>query len=77
MIQIIITSFVGIFGVAAALNGFLFKKLAIVSRAAILVAGIMMMDPGLVTDLVGVAVFCAVCAWQFIASKKLNTAAAA
>ena len=77
MIQIIITSFVGIFGVAAALNGFLFKKLAIVSRAAILVAGIMMMDPGLVTDLAGVAVFCAVCAWQYIASKKLNTAAAA
>ena len=76
MIQIIITSFVGIFGVAAALNGFLFKKMNPVMRVLIFAAGIMMMDPGLVTDIVGVALFCGVYAWQFIGSKKANAVAA-
>jgi len=76
MVQIIITSFVGIFGVAAALNGFLFKRMNMVARVLICIAGIMMMDPGLVTDLVGVAVFVAVFAWQYIGAKKVNAVAA-
>ena len=76
MIQIIITSFVGIFGVAAALNGYLFKNMTVVPRVLILVAGIMMMDPQLVTDIIGIAVFCAVIAWQYFGSKKLNAAPA-
>ncbi len=75
MITIIVTSFVGIFGVAAALNGFLFKHMNVVVRVLILVAGVMMMDPQLITDIVGVALFCAVFAWQYLSSKK--TAAAA
>jgi len=76
MVQIIITSFVGIFGVAAALNGFLFKRMNMVARVLICIAGIMMMDPGLVTDLVGVAVFVVVFAWQYIGAKKVNAAPA-
>ena len=70
MIQIIVTSFVGIFGVAAALNGFLFKNMNIVARVLILVAGVMMMDPQLVTDIIGISAFCAVIAWQYLGSKK-------
>ena len=76
MLQIIITSFVGIFGVAAALNGFLFKKMPAVVRVLFCVAGIMMMDPGLVTDLVGVALFAVACVWQYIGAKKVNAVAA-
>jgi len=76
MIQIIITSFVGIFGVAAALNGFLFKNMHIVARVLILIAGVMMMDPQLVTDIIGISVFCAVCAWQYLGSKKVKAATA-
>ena len=76
MIQIIITSFVGIFGVAAALNGFLFKHMNTVVRVLILVAGIMMMDPQLVTDIVGIALFCGVCLWQYFGSKKIQASPA-
>ena len=76
MVQIVITSFVGIFGVAAALNGFLFKHMNPVVRVLILVAGIMMMDPQLVTDIVGIAVFCAVFIWQYLGSKKASHAPA-
>ena len=76
MIQIVITSFVGIFGVAAALNGFLFKHMNPVVRVLILVAGIMMMDPQLITDIVGIAAFCAAFIWQYLGSKKASPAPA-
>ena len=72
MITIIVTSSVGIFGVAAALNGFLFKHMHPVIRVAILVAGVMMMDPQLITDAIGIILFCAVCLWQYMSAKKLN-----
>ena len=76
MVQIIITSFVGIFGVAAALNGFLFKQMNTVVRVLILAAGIMMMDPQLVTDVIGITLFCAVCLWQYFGSKKIQASPA-
>ena len=76
MIQIIITSFVGIFGVAAALNGFLFKRMNAVVRLLILAAGVMMMDPQLITDILGVGLFAAVCLWQYLGSKKISAAVA-
>ena len=76
MVQIIITSFVGIFGVAASLNGFLFKPMNVAVRIAIFVAGIMMMDPRPITDILGIVLFCAICLWQYLGSKKVNAAPA-
>ena len=76
MVQIIVTSFVGIFGVAASLNGFLFKPMNVAVRIAIFVAGIMMMDPRPITDILGIALFCAICLWQYLGSKKVKAAPA-
>ena len=76
MIQIIITSFVGIFGVAAALNGYLFRPMHWCARVAILVAGIMMMDPQLITDIVGVALFVFTLFVQYMGSRKAKAAPA-
>ncbi|MBQ4652119.1 MAG: TRAP transporter large permease subunit, partial [Oscillospiraceae bacterium] len=76
MIQIVITSFVGIFGVAAALNGYLFRPMHWCARAAILVAGIMMMDPQLITDIVGVALFVFTLFVQYMGSRKAKAAPA-
>jgi len=77
MVQIVISSAVGIFGVAAALNGFLFKHMNPVVRVAIFAAGIMMMDPQLVTDILGIVLFCAVFIWQYLGSKKIKAVSAA
>jgi len=74
IVQVCITSFVGIFGVAAALNGHLFKKMNIVTRFVICAAGLLMMDPGTITDLVGIGLFAAVCAWQYFGAKKMAAA---
>ena len=70
IIQIVITSLVGIFGVAAAMNGFLFKKLEWPFRVLICIGGLLMMDPTAITDVIGIVLFAAVFAWQYFGAKK-------
>ncbi|MGN0982522.1 MAG: TRAP transporter permease [Candidatus Limivicinus sp.] len=76
VIQIIVTSLIGIFGVAAAMNGFLFRKLAWPARIVICVAGLMMMDPTVITDIVGIILMAAVLAFQFLTARKAKPQAA-
>ena len=77
VIQIIVTSLIGIFGVAAAMNGFLFQKLSWPARIVICVAGLMMMDPTLITDIVGIVLLAFVLVFQFLAARKAKPQAAA
>ena len=76
MIQIIITSLVGLFGVAAALEGYIMGELNALLRIMIAVGGILMMIPGTVSDIVGIVLFALVVVIQFMKKKK-NTPAAA
>ena len=75
IIQIVITSLVGIFGVAAAMNGYLFKKLEWPFRVLICIGGLLMMDPTAITDVIGIVIFAAVFAWQYFGAKKERAAA--
>ena len=75
IILIVITSLVGIFGVAAAMNGFLFKKLEWPFRVLICIGGLLMMDPTAITDVIGIVLFAAVFAWQYFGAKKERAAA--
>ena len=77
VIQIIVTSLIGIFGVAAAMNGYLFQKLSWPARIVICVAGLMMMDPTVITDIVGIVLMAFVLTFQFLAAKKARPQAAA
>ena len=70
MIQIIVTSLVGLFGVAAALEGFLLRPMNPVFRIATAIGGILMMIPGTFTDAIGIALFAAVVIIQLIQKKK-------
>ena len=70
MIQIIVTSLVGLFGVAAALEGFLLRPMNPVFRIATAIGGILMMIPGTFTDSIGIALFAAVVIIQLIQKKK-------
>ena len=74
VIQIAATSIIGIFGVAACLNGFLFKKIPLVLRIAILAGGVALMYPSTMTDIIGIAVVAAVVTIQFMLSKRAQTA---
>ena len=53
VIQICITALLGIFGVAAALNGYLFKPMNPLFRLLMVAGGLGMLIPGTVTDLAG------------------------
>ena len=75
IVQIILTSLLGIFGVAACLNGFLFKNMSWVARIAIGAAGLLMMDPTLTTDIIGIVIMAAVLAYQYFTSKKASVKA--
>ena len=70
VVLIVVTSLLGIFGVAASLNGFLFRTINPVFRVILAVGGLCMMIPGLVTDIVGLALVAAVCVMQKLGAKK-------
>ena len=70
VIQICITSLLGIFGVAAALNGFLFRQMNPIFRVLMALGGLGMMIPGAVSDVIGLVVVGGIYAYQFFAAKK-------
>ena len=70
VVQIIITSLIGIFGVAAAMNGYLFRHISWPARIVICVAGLLMMDPSLTTDIIGIVLMAAVVAWQYFGARR-------
>jgi len=72
MIQIIITSFVGMFGVAAALEGYLLTEMHWITRIMAAAGGLLMMIPGSVTDFIGIGLLVVVLLIEKFGSKKLN-----
>ncbi|MBQ6391406.1 MAG: TRAP transporter permease [Eggerthellaceae bacterium] len=74
--QVILTSLIGLFGIAAALNGNLFCKINPVFRILFAVGGILMMVPGTMTDLIGIALVAVITILQFLLRKRSNTPAA-
>ncbi len=73
VILIAATSFIGIFGVSASLEGYLFAPMTILSRALLLIGGVCMIDPNHVTDIVGLVMIAVGCVLQKIASRKTVT----
>ena len=76
VIIISITALLGLFGIAAALNGYLYRKIPVILRIALVAGGLGMMIPGLASDLIGLAVVAAVVAFQYFSNKKQTASAA-
>ena len=70
VVQICATSLVGLFGVAAALNGYLYRPISALLRIGLIAGGICLMVPGSVTDIVGLAIIVAIVAIQRAGAKK-------
>ncbi len=71
VILITITSLVGIFGVSAGLEGYVFRKMPWFLRATSAVGGILLIYPGLVTDTMGIVLVGGSMAVQYITSRKV------
>ena len=74
VVLICITSFVGIFAVSAALEGFLLKPMRWYERVMSAVGGLLLIVPGIVTDSIGLGLVAAVLCLQVFVSKKHSPA---
>lgn len=69
VILICVTSLVGIFAISASLEGYLFKKMAWYERVVAAAGGLLLIYPGLVTDVIGLALVGVVLLIQVITKK--------
>ncbi len=74
VVQIVVSSLIGLFGVAAALNGYLYSKINPLLRVALVAGGLGMMVPGTITDVVGLVLVVAVVVYQRMMAKRLSPA---
>jgi len=70
VVTIVITSILGLYGVAVALNGHLYTKINMLFRFVIAAGGLCMMIPGAVTDVIGLVAVAAVIVFQRAAAKR-------
>ena len=71
VVQIVISALLGLFGIAAALNGYLYKKIPVLFRAALIIGGLCMMIPGTLSDVAGLIVVGGITLIQRMSARKL------
>ena len=70
VVSIAVTSVAGLFGVASALNGYLYRPINPIFRVLLVAGGLCMMIPGAVTDLIGVVLVAAIVLFQRASAKR-------
>lgn len=76
IIQIVVTSLIGMFGVGIAMEGFIFGKVNPILRIAFLAGGLLLIDPGMLTDIIGIAIIAIGIFYQRIKYRKPATLSA-
>ena len=71
VVQIVLSALIGLFGVASALNGFLYRKINPLFRLLLVAGGLGMMVPGTLTDVTGLAIVAGIVLWQRMSAKRL------
>ena len=74
VVQICISALLGIFGVAAALNGFLYRPVPVLLRLLLAIGGLGMMIPGTASDIAGFVLVVGIVLYQRYSARR--TAAA-
>ena len=75
VIQIVISALIGIFGVAAGLEGYIFRKMNWPVRILAIIGGLTLLIPGTVSDLIGLVIVAGIIAVQLVMNKKEAQAA--
>ena len=71
VVQIVISALLGLFGIAAALNGYLYKKIPVLFRVALIAGGLGMMIPGTLSDVAGLVVVGGIVLIQRMSARRL------
>lgn len=77
VIPILITSLIGMFGVSAGLEGYVFRKCKAYERILFIIAGLLSIYPEFYSDIIGIAVIAILVIIQIATKNKMNTAAVA
>ncbi|WP_157143805.1 TRAP transporter permease [Brachyspira pilosicoli] len=70
VIPILITSLIGMFGVSAGLEGYVFRKCNFIERILFIVAGLLSIYPEFYTDIIGIGLIAALIILQILTRKK-------
>ena len=76
IVGIVVTSLIGIFGVSAGLAGYFLDFMNWPQRILAIVGGLMLIDPSVTTDIIGIVLVALVLVWQMTTRKKSTPAAA-
>ena len=77
ILQMTATALIGMFGVAMALQKFYLSKLNVLQQLMALAGGLMLIDPGLLTDTIGIGLIVLVIVWQKFQARNTPKAAVA
>ena len=70
VIQIVLSSCVGMFGLASGIEGYMFQKVGLPWRLAAIAGGLLLINPGLISDLIGFGLVAVVTAVQAVISGR-------
>lgn len=70
VVQIIITSTIGMFAISGGLEGFMMKKMPWWERILAVIGGLALIDPNLITDLIGIVMITFIFIQQYVIKEK-------
>lgn len=69
VIVIIITSLIGIFALSAGLEGYMFRKMKVYEIIPLIIGGLLMIYPGVISDSIGIVIVAAVTGYQIYSAR--------
>jgi len=72
ILQIVLTSIIGMVGIGAALEGYMMRHAHLLQRVLFLAGGLLLIEPGLMTDILGIGLVAVGVVWQMIENKRLG-----
>lgn len=70
IIEVFVSALIGIYFLAGGLEGYMWKELNIPERALLIVAALLLVDSGFLTNIVGIAIGGIIVGMQFISNRK-------
>jgi TRAP transporter 4TM/12TM fusion protein len=74
--QMVITSLIGMIGVGAAMEGYFFTRANFLERFLLMAGGLMLIDPGMITDIIGLVLILIIAIYQNHKKRSAPLAAA-
>jgi len=72
VLQIGLTSIIGMVGIGAALEGYMSRHAHLLQRILFLAGGLLLIEPSLITDIIGIALVAVAVIWQEIENRRFG-----